>query len=445
MRFFLKKRFLIFVLLLLKPSVVFAGPSFWDICRKLFHFGIFQTVDSLKDRENELTEAVGINEVSSEGLEQKTAAEIETKSVNTIKQERQALENEYIRQLNQAKGLIIVGSRRILPEKLKKLKESYAAALEEEAALQPDIEITEESLARFISPEEKTMSWREVREKYSSNMFAHLYQMSYSLHIRRNFSPFQSQLFRINGKLQYVIKNSNGAKLYHGSISTSLLAFTATQSKGGLRGLYELKNLPSGSAKTSWDEKDKINRSIPNSFHLSTVKITDLGVTVNYSEAGHFREKFIPSGIEFSKRDLDLINDMFPVIYGLKPKVGRRVNITEPDVTLRGEGFSVDVQMVGGADFDEIVAVFVPANKARLVEEIIADLNLPHTIQVSPIEPIQEVFEKNWMPYMTDQSEISIPVRPEFLGCLFCLPPEDRTPEKSGNPGKTLKIQTESV
>ena len=433
-------RFLIFTLLLLNPSIVFATPSIWDICRKLFRFGIFQTADPLKDRENGLTKAVGINEVSSEGLAQETTTEIEKKSADTIKQERQALENEYIHQLNEAlnieakglyrsglnfedsigfplsrefylpgedgtiqpqnsnriginikvKGLNVVRSRLILPEKLKELKERYAAALEAEAALQPDIEITEESLARFINPEEKTMSGVEVREKYGSAWFSRFGGMSSARYINGSFSPFQSQLFRVNGTLQYVIKNSNGAKLYHGSGSSSLLAFTATHSRGGLRGVYELKDLPSGSKKAYRDEKD----TIPNGFHLSTVKITDLGVAINYSEWGQFRVKFVPSGVEFSERDLGLINDMFPVIYGLQPKVKRTINPIKPDGTLRGEGFSVDVQMVGGVNFDEIVAVFVPANKIRLVEDLIADLSLSHTIKVSPIEPIQEVFEK---------------------------------------------------
>ena len=45
MGFFLKKSFLIFVLLLLKPPVVFAAPAIWDVCKRFF-LGTVQTVVS---------------------------------------------------------------------------------------------------------------------------------------------------------------------------------------------------------------------------------------------------------------------------------------------------------------------------------------------------------------------------------------------------------------
>ena len=156
--------------------------------------------------------------------------------------------------------------------------------------------------------------------------------------------------------------------------------------------MYELKDLPVGDM---GEKIGDIDHTFHNLFHLSTVKITDLDVAFNYSNLGHLRKKFTPSGVVLSERDVNLFNDNFPVIYGLRPKTGRKINPTAPDYSLGGEGFNVDVQIVGGADFDEIVSIFVPANKVKLVQEMIADLNLSHTIKVSPIEPIQEAFDKN--------------------------------------------------
>ena len=46
MSFFVRKSFLILVLLLLKPPVVFAAPSVWDFCKRFFRSGAFQTVAS---------------------------------------------------------------------------------------------------------------------------------------------------------------------------------------------------------------------------------------------------------------------------------------------------------------------------------------------------------------------------------------------------------------
>ena len=242
----------------------------------------------------------------------------------------------------------------------------------------PDIVITEDALARFMNQHEKPGG--SVRKK------------------------FEVALAVANRKYQYVIKRANGAELYHGAPSQSLLAFTALKSKGGLRGGHELE-YP--------DLKDDILLDNPSRrerlYSLSTVKITDIDVAVRYSKAKPDALKFTEKAIapildtlpvsslkkpkfipwdKLSERDLALISEEFPVLYGLKPKSSSAVNPTDPDVTLFGSGAEVDVFMTGGADFDEIVSIFVPYDKGPLVEKIIKERGLP--ITVSPIEPIQK-------------------------------------------------------
>ena len=208
---------------------------------------------------------------------------------------------------------------------------------------------------------------------------------------------FEVDLAVANRKHQYLIKRSNGAELYHGSPSRSLLAFTALKSKGGLRGGHEL-------------EYPDLKDGREGLYSLSTVKITDIDVAIDYSKGIPDQLKFteeeikpfldaVPVGYlkkpnfipwdKLSERDSALISENFPVLYGLKPKNSRAVNPRDPDITLYGSGAEVDVLMTGGADFDEIVSIFVPYDKVPFVEKIIKERNLP--ITVSPIEPIQNL------------------------------------------------------
>ena len=170
-------------------------------------------------------------------------------------------------------------------------------------------------------------------------------------------------------KLQYVLKRSNGAKLYHGSKSSSLLIFAENNPLGALKGFHH----------------DKI----------STVKISDFDVAFFYSTEVSSAKTFIKrlvSSSEVSKGANKLIEEDFPVIYGIKPKQGKKIEPSPPDTTLPGkQGARVDVLLEGGVSSQEISSVFVPARKVKSVESMIKSLN--HEITVSPIEPIEEAFK----------------------------------------------------
>ena len=230
----------------------------------------------------------------------------------------------------------------------------------------PHTIITRESLVRFMNQHEK-----------GGGKFD------------RNFTIALAEALK---EKQYVIKHSNLADLYHGSKSRSLLAFTKYK-KHGLKGL---------------------------GGNLSTVKITDLEVADLYSQDKGWRNNPIsPEGTMLTENRLDvnpllnavrpnmhsamdklskaeklLVKEDFPIIYGLKPKAERTIKPEDPDWTLIGEPHTlssrpgVDVVMVGGADLDEIVSIFVPYDKVHMVQEIVKKQGLP--ITVSPIEPIQK-------------------------------------------------------
>ena len=265
-----------------------------------------------------------------------------------------------------------------------KIQQFMSARFRTETNRLPNIAITEDSLARFMNQHEK--SGGIVREK------------------------FEKALMIANRKHQYLIKRSNGAKLYHGAPSPSLLAFTALKSKGGLRGGHELEypEFKDGGGPALLNNPSYRERL----YSLSTVKITDIDVAITYStKASSDKMKFTEEEIKpllgavpvssvslkdlkfipwdkLSERDSALISEEFPVLYGLKPKNSRAVNPQDPDISLFGSGAEVDVFLDGGADFDEIVSIFVPYDKVPLVEKIIKERNLP--ITVSAIEPIQK-------------------------------------------------------
>ena len=108
------------------------------------------------------------------------------------------------------------------------------------------------------------------------------------------------------------------------------------------------------------------------------------------------------------KNDLDIENprseflhNSFPVIFGIKPKASRTIELSSPDNNLDNrawkggyKGGLVDVQIVEGVSRDEIVSIFVPARALESVEQIIKEQNL--NITVSPLEPIEELYYERY-------------------------------------------------
>ena len=207
----------------------------------------------------------------------------------------------------------------------------------------PDIKFWDEDMSRFMASD-------EIEQPTSALRFIE----------GMNFAA---------GKLQYVIKRSNGARLYHGSKSSSLLIFAKNNPLGGLKGIQE---------------------------GVSTVKITDFDVALAYAKELSSSKAFIEKRIslsEVSEGANKLIEEDFPVIYGIKPKQDKKINPHFPDIPIlmgESQGAGVDVLLEGGVSLQEISSVFVPAHKVKSVENMIKTLNLNHEITVSPIELIEE-------------------------------------------------------
>ena len=245
----------------------------------------------------------------------------------------------------------------------------------------------------------------------------------------RNSPSFQRRLTLAREKYGHVIANSNEAVVFHGSGSASLLTFTSNRSLGGLRPTGEL--LRQGRAPFTGELSTGTfgGGAGPgiNSESLSAVKITDLNLSLDY--LGKLGERTQRSRFSFQRREIEeskkalenaqrrgdplvtsiishgikideqraaqwanlsrkdrrLVEENFPVLYGLKPKVSRSVETNFVD--LRGGNFGIEVDLNGGADFNEITSVFVPRNKIRLVNSILEENGIRH-IRVSPIEPV---------------------------------------------------------
>ena len=262
------------------------------------------------------------------------------------------------------------GMRNYTPTQLENLKKIFeeeglskddmqqliADRLIEEAERLPDIRITEQSLSRFMSKPEKQ----------------HIDPKSYNYLGREDFK-MGLLIANKSPVLQYVIKRSNGGKLYHGSRSKSLASLINNSDDGG--------GLNAGH------------------WALSTVKITDLDVALTYA-----KNRGRPNKPDLSKVSTDVksvLDEDFPIIYSLKPNSAKKIHFKNPDTTLldihhvardgdNPGGTLVDVQLRGGVSVDEIVSVFVPADKVSAVEQMIKEQNLP--ISVSPIEPIENSF-----------------------------------------------------
>ena len=189
----------------------------------------------------------------------------------------------------------------------------------------------------------------------------------------RNYLQVMDGIGFAYNKLQYVIKRSNGARLYHGSKSSSLLIFAENNPLEGLKG-FKQKG-------------------------VSTVNITDFDIALAYAKGLSSAKPFIKQRLslsEVSKAANELIEEDFPVIYGIKPKQDKKINPHLPDIPIlmgESQGAGIDVLLEGNVSPQEISSVFVPAHKVKSVENMIKALNLSHTITVSPIEPIEEAFK----------------------------------------------------
>ena len=172
-----------------------------------------------------------------------------------------------------------------------------------------------------------------------------------------------------------------------------------------------------------------------NNNNISTVKITDIDIAMNYlsrrglstrkstftidgakeeikkiDNGDHWMqsaldeeniqvqrqilEQRVSQWERLSQQDRVLVEEGFPVLYGIAPKANREVDITFLGTLPKGDhaGAGVEVSLTGGSDFSEIVSIFVPNDKVELVQQILSDKSINH-IRVSPIEPIEEVMK----------------------------------------------------
>ena len=244
-------------------------------------------------------------------------------------------------------------------------------------------------------------------------------------HVNEHLAP---KLEFAKKNLQYVIDNANGALLFHGSGSSSLLAFTANRSLGGLRPAGEI--LKNGRAPYSGELWNGISGSVAkpkvsgiNQDHVSTTKITDLDLAMgylsrnNFSRGGRYspkdssaelaelkgygeqylspdllrtkiaiEQRRIEQWNALSRKDKKLVEENFPVLYGLNPG-----KVREVEVHFLAK-LKAEVSVKGGFDFTEIRSIFVPENKVKLIREILHKQGIDH-IKVSPIERIEQVYQ----------------------------------------------------
>ena len=232
---------------------------------------------------------------------------------------------------------------------------------------------------------------------------------------RSFFLKFQESLKTVNEKFQDVINNSKGAVLFHGSNSSSLLAFSANKTLGGLRptGYMREKGITPFSGELAWGVgPNGVNQKL-----LSAAKITDLDLAMRYTNLSVLRNnsnqalklfsdpevsKKVSAGrketwTKLSSRDKKYINENYPVLYGLglkNPPVAQ-ARYLGLDAGLRKEalGVGVEVSIPDGVSFSEIKSIFVPKKKVRSVKKLLKSQGLHKDIAVSPIESVQKVLE----------------------------------------------------
>ncbi|MEI6080075.1 MAG: hypothetical protein WCQ53_05535, partial [bacterium] len=220
-----------------------------------------------------------------------------------------------------------------------------------------------------------------------------------------------------------ILLESNGALLFHGSNSSSLLAFTKY-------GNYEGRLLPTGKlleeGKVPFTGEITVAAGKFNKDNLSTTFINNMKTPVDYSgrvnplakkwnpEIGNKEVEAYNSGFrtEEAKKNMvtinqkrieewpklttsekELVEEPFSVIYGIKTKPGAN--------RLTAGSMKQEVGISGGVEIDEIKSIFVPQNKIDFVKDMLAKTGKSTDIKVLPIEKLDPSYIN---PYKVDMS-----------------------------------------
>lgn len=182
----------------------------------------------------------------------------------------------------------------------------------------------------------------------------------------------------------------HGAQFFHGSSSASLLAFTRYNNfKGELVPTGQLE----AQQKIPFSGEIGFLRSGINSHALSTVHAGYLMNAIKYAKAESWNpiigqkhidlatpHKAVPyykNSFEINQARMseweklneiekDLVNNSFPILYGIRPMENRKKDLVNVSSTINGE-----IGITGGVSPQEIRVIFVPHNRIAQVKALI--------------------------------------------------------------------------
>ena len=228
---------------------------------------------------------------------------------------------------------------------------------------------------------------------------------------------YLNKLAFVENNLQYVLEKTGADTLFHGSTSSSL--FGVIKQGKGLKPTGQL--IKEGEIPLSGELRLGATSNGVNSNTISTTKITDLEVPVkgylaggrnnpgfnpenvkkqienlkdfisNYPQANEYKEMLrireaqLQKWNTISSQERNLVNDNFPVLYGIKPSNSRKI------YTNKMEGRNAtEVNIDGGSGTSEINSLFVPKSEISRVKKLLRASGNTN-IQVYDIQPILDV------------------------------------------------------
>ena len=183
----------------------------------------------------------------------------------------------------------------------------------------------------------------------------------------------------------------NGAQLFHGSTSASLLAFTEYGNfEGKLKPTGVLKNegkIPfTGEVTVTFNHENRLTGV--SKTHISSVSIMNIEDALRYSilfivnknnstflqnlrnnSSSYISQRILNQYNQLTPLEKNLVLNQFPVIYGIKSD--RKNSHHQIRSNINGE-----IGLLNGTKENEIKIIFVPKNKVNIVEEIVKRFNI---------------------------------------------------------------------
>lgn len=217
-------------------------------------------------------------------------------------------------------------------------------------------------------------------------------------------------------RFRLTIAQLHQAQLFHGSTSASLLAFTDYNKRQGALlpqdALEKLKVVPFCGENAFGCLPKAVNRT-----NISTTWIGEFDAALTYTiqsrwtptkshtEIEKFKQRMdenpqcpispVRFNLETQRQqsweklsliEQDLVSNSFPVLYGIRSDRKNVHHLVKSDVA--GE-----IALEGGANPDEIKVIFVPPDKASLINQVLASHG--HSIPVEPLNALMDLHTPN--------------------------------------------------